>query len=292
MSLLEHVRLHLPDFDRIEENPIFNSAKNLVGWNSIVYLKSGFPIAGGTHVDKETAFRIAIAETLERLEVLRLAKEAPESVALDELPDSTGFAAGFDEKKTRFRSVCEAVERWTWSKWIDQKYNISKVLIKSDALSAMGRHFINEFDSVEFFESSVNVELLTGEIWPLVFAAVVGYRENGAFPGSRVTGGDDDLWTHAIVEAKRNYRNFRALRTGDFILRSPDKWLADRCRYFGENAAAAREQVWQASTSMLPVCKVKLHKKAPVKTDRFYLYRTLCADFLPWHLGPVTRFVY
>jgi hypothetical protein len=55
-----------PTFGRIEECEIKDQEGKEIGWHSVAFDYSDFPICGGTRPSREEARRVAVAEGLER----------------------------------------------------------------------------------------------------------------------------------------------------------------------------------------------------------------------------------
>lgn len=187
----------IPDFSHLEES-IFKVGDITIGHQCVLVLKSGYPFAGGTDVNPEIARRICAAEAIERSYVSRLKESDPRLT-------SCGFAAGFEEKPTIFRAVCEAVERWAWSKWIDDAYSLNRANPKYER--PLEVHFASYFSEVFAFSRSIHSD---SSLWPtfmdknLEFYVAIGQVDGGIFPGSRVTTGVDKRWDHPILEAWRH----------------------------------------------------------------------------------------
>src|SRR3990167_4634158 len=107
----------------LEEAPIVDEKANTIGWHSSVLNLEKNALSSGCAETREVARRIAIAEAIERAMFKRmLASPQAKEFCLDQIPSSSGFAVGFEKEATAFRSLCEAVERWAWSQWIDERY--------------------------------------------------------------------------------------------------------------------------------------------------------------------------
>lgn len=135
MSLsLSPAEVHLlePRFKALREAPIVDSdlpGAPTVGWLSTAFTENGVPLGGGCAQSRTSARKIALAETLERaaFHKLKVSSEAESQFRLLSFASTCGFAAGFEPQQTRFRSVCEAVERWARAKWIDEGGKVSQM---------------------------------------------------------------------------------------------------------------------------------------------------------------------
>lgn len=293
MNWEELVSNKIPSFLRLVETPIFSQAKNIIGWHCIAEVERYGSFAGGTHKLRDTARRIAIAELLERACVLKLrsGKRASEFL-FDDYPTSSGCAAGFDDQRTRFRSIAEGLERWAWSQWIDKQVGMSEAKVQIDALSPLAQHFYAMFEDVKFFAAKISGLNFEGLPKTLQFSVAVGFSEKGAFPGSRVTTFDDDPWTHALIESYRHLDiSKRFTPTTDE--QKASSWYFDRVLFFAENRYHAEKQMVIDEQRNFPVPELLFHSVLPSEFPQpFAIYRTLFSDFLSWDLGSKERFVY
>lgn len=283
-----------PRFMKLEEKRLIGRDGRDIGWNSNAISANGMALGGGTAVEREDARRVALAEFAERGLVERIV--ADESTRrrfwMDEDSSTSGFAAGFERESTRFRALAEAVERWAWVQWIDHARFVPPVVVSPASLSGFASDLFEFFDRVEFrrVKTPVAGGWLTHDLW---FHIVLGFKDGGVFPGSRVTTESDDGWTHGAVEAWRNLNNFTILKDHpELRLRDADSWLIDRCLYFGENAAAAMVQIPTTAGSAWPEARIRDLLEYPTGRKDVFLFRSLCVDNVPWSSGPVTRFIY
>lgn len=277
------------DYAGIEEQKILNKSKHVVGWHSHVMNKAGQPLGGGTSQDILTARRVAIAEFIERGLVKKL-KENRSDVdrfKLDSIPTTSGFAAGFELAGVRFRSICEGLERWAWSQWIDHGYLLPE--IRLPLLTPLAKQLVKPFELLKAYQTGFNCEL-TGINFQLVFSVLLGVTEKGVFAGSRVTSAYDEPWTHSATEVWRNYRNFLWLQKSEYLPETED-WFLKRIQYFGQNKAVAFDLIGAAKNESWPQPQIDLFLGFE-PLPGVYLWRTLFQDFVPWHLGPESRFVY
>lgn len=213
-----------------------------------------------------------------------LLKLNPDIKSMDQQPICD--AAGFEKKGAGVRSICEAVERWAWSKWIDEGYFMPVVL--KPELTKLAEFLHSLFTSTTFFQ----VYLQVGVPFPireLKFTVFLGFKGKGVFAGSRVTGEFDDSWEHAIIESYRNLKNFEM---NDRNKIDSENLIGRRAYYFGTHADEAMKQVNCANKEDWPIATLKLHKEISTGFDDVYLYRSMCNDFQHWHLGDEKRFVY
>lgn len=288
MNKMEFLLKLNPQFAGIKMQEIIYDLK-VTGFNCLVQDTSLHTFSGGTSSCKETAKRIAIAEAFER-SFLTLINSDPllrSEYFLNEYPSSTGFAAGFNKAKTNFRSICEGLECWAWSKWIDENHYI-KNIDPPHRLSILAKGLLENFKEFFWFkrcfEISVNNKLLD-----LEFVVFLGCTHEGIFPGSRVSSKGDDLYEHAIIEAYRNLKNSELYRNSNI---SPSDIIQERVIYFSQNKNLAFEQINQATKTDWPQPEIRLLKNYNTGHPEIFLTRCLMKDFIGWHEGDVTRFVY
>lgn len=282
--MLNNIFKAIPNFEKIQVAPVLDQSET-VGWNATV-LTPNEPIGSGTHFDKNIAIRIAIAESLERSLLISLKKNNVEDYHLDLHPTTSGFACGFNRYLTSFRSFCEAIERWAWSKWIDEQIGISKCRIDISRLSKLDLFFLNSFDDYDTFEITLKVKSSKFHLDELHFGIFLGFKDSGIFPGSRVTTSKDFTWSHPLVEA---WRHFKISQEG--IQENSNSIITKRIKYFGKNKSSAIKQI-PNEPSAWPMPDILFHKEVITDLDDVFLWRTICKDFKGWHLGDETRFVY
>jgi hypothetical protein len=130
---------------------------------------------------------------------------------------------------------------------------------------------------------------VTGKTRRLLFSVFLGFKGKGVFAGSRVTSAMDDQWEHAVIEASRNLKNFELSGS----IPTPDaSIIAQRVNYFGAHSDHAVLQIERAKKEIWPKAKMELN--VPIETGivDVFLHRSLCTDFVFWHLGDEKRFVY
>ncbi len=209
--MIDYIQKLCPDFDSVYESILKNKYDEDIGWLSTIKLKSGEPIGGGCSHSRDTARRIAVAETLERVMFEKIFNsELKNDFLINEFPSTSGFACGFDESKTLLRAICEAAERWVWSKWIDEHCLIERSRVNSNKMPKIAQHFYDQFDEVHFFYRKFLIEHEKVGILPLQIGITIGIKDGGVFPGSRVGSLKDDLWTHALLESWRHLHIFNS----------------------------------------------------------------------------------
>lgn len=204
--MIDLLKVLVSDFSHFQEHAIGESNKNVVGYQSSLITSQNRPFAGGTAAILNHARRICAAEAIERVSFLKALKTPTENkrLLLNEYPTTCGFAAGFEENSTVFRAVCEAVERWAWTKWIDESKGIKRVYPKIE--KPLSSYFLDQFDEVFFFQSELAILADGLPLFipkNLTWTVAIGKKGNGIFPGSRVTTNKDELWEHPLLEAWR-----------------------------------------------------------------------------------------
>lgn len=284
MNLLEVIRARVKNFDKIDVNPIFDEDQNKVGFHAISYLKDGFPFSGGTHSSQQIAIRICIAEALERTFFFNILLENNNDFLTNEFPSTCGFACGFEFEKTKYRAICEAIERWAWSKWIDDGFKLNiKFDVKLDSLSnALSMVFVKK----KYYSIKLNILDMTVQ-----FCVFIGETENGIFAGSRVCNINENPWTHAVAEAFRNFRNYETHQSSKLNSMNEDI-VRRRAIYFGSHKIEAQNQIENAIKLHWPQPSIRILKEFKTGIPQVYLWRCLLNDWLDWDSGDETRFVY
>lgn len=284
-SLKQSILKFFPDFKSIEVYPIFNLDKDILGWNAIAYTNMMYPISGGTHVNQDTAIQICISELFERSYFLNLSRSTTcKDFLINEYPTTCGFAFGFDNQKSKFRSFCEALERWTWSKWIDDHYQMEKVsmIVEKDPLTSQ---LLDTFSDYACYEKRFTINGVQ-----LKVSIFLGFLNCGVFAGSRCCHLEQNSWRHSVIEAHRNYRNSLLENVSHQNLKK--SIIRDRVLYFAENKDVAMGQVERATKLDWPQPVARLIRRVEDTEEGHFLWRTILHDWTPWHLGDEKRFVY
>ena len=282
--MLGLLRQLIPDLTRLEDAPI-KSGDRTVGFHSILFREGGIPAGGGCGETIEKARRIAVAECIERALFFQL-KASPSAAEflIPEYPTSCGFAAGFNDSKTRLRALFEAAERWHWSQWIDRGCRIDQVQVDPARLTDYSRYFLGCFDHVGFYRREFQFCEMALQI-----GIVLGIKGEGVFPGSRVAQAGEDLWSHGLVEAWRHLEIFRYL-SENTPANAP---IVDRrILFFGKNKEVAFEQISAATKSEWAEPKLRLLKSWNPLGKKAFFWRAVCHDYIGWDKGDERRFVY
>jgi len=275
----------------ILEQPIVDSQNTVVGYHCYAQNKSGTTISGGTFKDKETALRIAVAELIERYFFQELCKtESAKQYYIDEYPSTCGFAAGFDNKSTRFRAICEGLERWAWSQWIDYRFNLP-LDASEKKHTALTQTLGADFDQTFTYSKLFQINISDTEALELKLVVFLGCKGDGIFAGSRVGSAGDELWEHAVVEASRNYKNSL------FYAKHPEKidhksTFAIRLLYFSKNKSEALKQISMATNIDWPTSELLVLKQLDTGFDNIFIWRCLFKNYIGWHIGDEKTFVY
>lgn len=288
-DLLKELRKIHPQFKEIIVQNI-DSDNRIIGYKAISRCQNSLTISGGTSKDHYQAIRIAISEAFERIIVKKIFQDhvLKNEFLLNEYPSTSGFAAGFNKKNTQFRAICEGLERWSWSKWIDQSFKIDQI-DEPSLLSELSMHFRKYFKQAYWFEKKFNLYADSLGFLNLHLVIFLGFTDEGVFPGSRVSTIDDNLYEHPVIEASRNYENYLLNKKTNI---DSDNIIKERVIFFGENKQIALKQVNQATKTDWPQPKIRLLKDYDTGHPEIFLTRCLMQDFIGWHEGDVTRFVY
>jgi hypothetical protein len=280
-----------PRFDHLEESPVAGaSVSQPIGWHFNAMGLNSLCLGSGLAPDRDTARRIALAETLERavFRKLRDSNQAHE-FWLDKNPTTCGFAAGFEFEKARIRSICEAVERWARALWIDNGFALMEVPSPRVFLSPLGKHLIEPFQDCLYLMGEFSVQdPIKRSMINLKLAVVVGMTKDGVFPGSRVCSDQEDPWEHACLEAWRHHLVFKNNSLPDL----PENSFLHRISYFGTKRELAVSQIERASRYDWPKPNIDLHRSHEELGGKLFVWRSLCDGYLGWESGGIDRFVY
>jgi hypothetical protein len=277
----------IPTFGKLLKSPVGD-----VGWAVTAVDSDGLALGGGIHQNSETAMRITIAECLERATVMRLMRgKSTSEFLLDQYPGTCGFACGFESEAVRFRALCEAYERWIWEQWIDSSYNLEEIPPEDINLSPLALSLSKPFDNIRYFKRSFTGRDPEDNPMYLNIGIVIGYLDGGVFPGSRVTGAGDDLWTHGTIEAWRHTR----INELESQVRKKNDITYQRIFHFAKNAEIADKQINHGRTDSVKAPKIKFLKewKSSIDDDSpYFVWRALCEGFVGWEKGDINRFIY
>lgn len=245
-------------------------------------------ISDGTSDSKDIALRIALSEDIERLFFRIIAKNDSARFLITEYPTTCGFAAGFDQEKTKLRSLCEALERWAWSKWIDDKYILPE-LNTHPSKNLLSSRLSSCFESESFYCKDFDFFYETSTL-KLKFAVYLGFTKNGVFPGSRVCSIYENPWDHAIIEAYRNFENSKiyALDNQKIDLQN---MASIRNDFFAKNKTIALNSISSCHKKQWPTPEVLIDEHYNTQISNCFIHRSLMKDFIGWHLGSESRFV-
>ena len=277
----------LPEIASAEESPIEVEGR-VVAWHVVLFDQGKNALGGGFHELKETARRIAIAEAAERKLVSSLRESAlATNFQLNIHPTTCGFAAGFDSEKTRQRAIAEAVERWAWSKWIDEYYVMNKLKLETIKLSQHGKFISSFFDSVIYFGQTIDTSGIPDFVNSIEIGIVIGFKGDGAFPGSRVAVTKDEIWDHAFIEAWRHLEISKKYKGS-----IEDPFPYGRIFHFAKNASEALTQIDKANKVQWPSPCASLILEHQTNIKELHLWRAIMKDFISWGTGDQKRFVY
>lgn len=282
-SLLKFNELTLQEFSLEQEI-------GLDYWHTTFIDTSGQPLSCGFGKDQFYSRKIAYSEFLERKAFLEI-KNSDESIqekwGINLIPTACGFAAGFNQANTVFRSMAEGFERWVMSQWIDEGKHIEQ--IKRDhvlaRLDPASRWFRDQFDDVQFYLKEVVVPF-NQEFMKLRVAFTIARKDGGVFPGMSCRIQDDDcLWQHALVESYRNLLvSINTPATGFFP--------SDKIHFFAKNADVAFDQINRANDEQWTLPRISLHRSEYLAMHDVFISRTIFQGWKSWNAGPVERFLY
>jgi hypothetical protein len=291
-DLLESLKeLNFP-VSKIIQQPIVDNEGLTLAWNFYVQNKEGISLAGGTNVNSEIAKTIAIAESFERALAKKISMDPIKSkeFLMDLFPTSCGFASGFDQSTTKLRAIKEAVERWAWSKWIDESFQMNEIELKNKLANPLSQYIFKLFPKVRIHRKDGILVLHKDLHLNYSFLVLILENENGVFAGCRAGPPNEDLISHSAIEAFRNYQNFKLLSKNDAL--NTNSVVAKRNIYFATHKEEAFEQIKRSTNKSWPQAEISILKEYPTMVPGVFLWRCLMKDFLGWHIGDVKRFVY
>ncbi|MGZ3775668.1 MAG: hypothetical protein ACXVCY_17970 [Pseudobdellovibrionaceae bacterium] len=268
----------------IQESAILDKNGNQVAWHCTTVLDTKQGYSGGFHKNLNTARKIAVSEFIERNIVKHFSLQRPKEWQFDKVPTGCGFAVGFNKDATVFRSLCEAIERWTLSKWIDENFLMEKVNPTLNSVSS--NFFASTFENVEYYLHEIPMNVSGNKVAIISVGAVVAQMNDGIFLGSRASLDLHDVWEHALLEAYRHLLIFRnGLESSIFPF--------NRIFYFAKNKNDALKQINSKKRNFLPMPSIDFQRVEPLPQDEgIFIARTILSGGKPWHLGPVSRFLY
>ncbi|MGK5088332.1 hypothetical protein WDW86_12300 [Bdellovibrionota bacterium FG-2] len=285
----------IPNLGRMEDL-LIGDLQNVIGYHSTIFLQNGAAYGGGCGATTAVSRRVAVAECIERALFAQIqGTEEVNEFLIPEFPSTCGCAAGFDAEKTMFRAIFEAIERWSWSQWIDFGFSIQRVSVESSALDPYARYFHNYFDEVQFLRRDfVFLDPTMSRLGKidLSIGIVLGIKDGGIFPGSRVAHANADIWQHGLVEAWRHAMIYKHLLNRSEENAPALSVIDQRILHFGRDKDKALRQIESARCVDWPSPQLRLLKQYNTKSPDYFLWRALCHNFIGWHEGPETRFVY
>lgn len=278
--MIDRLKLAFPNFSHLQESPL-ESGGIIYSWQVTAFDHTGEPIGSGFSKDLSSARKIAISEFIERNFVLN-AKKSSERLnwKLDQFPTACGFASGFDPLNTKIRSIGEAIERWSLSKWLDENCPLEKECFPQWRTDS--KILLRDFENVHAFKKEF-LFLTDNMTVPFYLCAVVGLTKKGAFMGSAVRSGFDDSLAHSILEAHRHLLISQQERNFEL-------YPFNRIKYFSTNRNAAEALVFQNRTSDWTTPVIEFQKS--YQNDLFCITRTIFKDWIPWERGPLDRMLY
>lgn len=280
-ELLSELNLSVCEYHISE---IKDKSDNILGYHSTVMDSLETPIAGGFATSLNEANKIALAEFIERKTVKRFAAESKSKKEwhLDKLQTGCGFAVGFDKRNTLLRSICEGVERYVLSQWIDNKKPLRKV---NPPLSQIGNYFYAQFESVDFYHVEVPF-VSERSAFSVHIGATVGLSEKGAFLGSNAQVGPCDLWTHALLESFRHFLLSVNTETKDIF-------PYNRVHFFSKNKEIALKSIPRGPIKKLAAPSISFSKIEQLQEDpSVFIARTIFHGWRRWSEGNEDRFLY
>lgn len=275
---------HLKDkISFLQESSLEANGKHIC-WQVTAFDQSGVPVGSGLSTDKKNAIKIAISEFIERSFVhqLKSSKTGAIEWKLDEFPTSCGFAAGFNLRNTKLRSIAEGLERWALSNWFDYDCPLQEIqLIHATKESIITNELSKEFAHIRCFTKDFAV-LFEQQLINLYLVMTIGFSSTGAFFGSAVRASRVEAIDHALTESHRHLLISR--QTRDF-----NKFPFNRILYFSNNREKAESILNKTRTNVWPVPQVLFQK---AHQESFAIVRTIFEGWTPWNHGSLGRPLY
>ena len=255
-------------------------------WHTNILDKNQKSISAGFGQQIEKSRSIAYSEFLERSAFIKI-KNSDENTknkwGLNIIPTGCGFAAGYNLKNVILRSIGEAAERWTMSKWIDDSNHIEKITLEEN-LDQASKWFYSQFDKVDLYKKTIVVQYADKFLkYDIGFS--LGFKNDGVFPGSAFDYSNSGLWQHALLES---YRHYLIFKNNTVKYGFPD----NKVHFFASNAGIAIDQISKAKNTIWPSPTINMHNSEYCQNENFYLARTIFSGWKSWNLGPVERFLY
>lgn len=187
------------------KKPILNSDRAVVGWTCYARDEIGNLLGSGTAVSLLGAQRAAISEYLEEVLVQKLGA-APNSqfdLMLETQPGRLGFAAGFDNLRTRYRAICAGLEVWAWENIFKRNLSLRVVSSQEMLSSRLTRQLFRSFEKVILCCADFRVGDVSLVDSVMRFHLVLGFQDGSLFVGGKVSYENEDGWTEATVRANR-----------------------------------------------------------------------------------------
>ncbi|MCM2281070.1 MAG: hypothetical protein NDI61_04405 [Bdellovibrionaceae bacterium] len=189
---------------------------------------------------------------------------------------------------TRQRAIAEALERWAWSKWIDEGFSLNEQKNVQFSSIPVTDFIVRKFDEVLCFSKNLSIYVSHAEKYPVSLPITLGKSGDGVFAGSRVAPLGQDLWTHALVESWRHM---------EYFIKSPSdarfSGVASRIHHFCRHGNEALALVNREPTKTnWPEPQMALLDGIPVANGKAHIWRALLKNFRAWHEGGAERFVY
>lgn len=260
-------------------------------WHASILSADTITITGGYSESPELAIQIGLAELIERYEVNQLSKDPKlkKEFFLDTHNSSCGFAAGFSSSSTQLRAIAEAVERWGWSKWIDDGFSMQKLEAEEVKSLSLPNLFTKNFNELICFKKAIPIRVNQFLELDLSLCVLLGLTEDGVFPGSRVDISSDLCWSHAALEAWRHFHISLDERS-----RNRKNFPFNRIHCFANNKSAALSQIPESDSTnrVWPIPRVLTLKKVRNLDPSIHVWRCLIDNYINWNSGDEKRFVY
>lgn len=283
MKRLTYGQMPLVKTIELEDSELIWEISDLAGGFHVNCVDPLSAVTGsGFALSMETAKQKAFCELNERILYSQLLRREDLKAAwgFDFDRSGSGFAAGFSPEKTTFRSLCEGIERWALSQWIDGGYALSEIGAPED--SYLITHIQTIFDKVDCLTAEVPL-LLNQKIMKIHVSVVLAWLGDGVFVGYGTKASQKESLEHASVESLRNW----------LIFKNQEKrrqFPFNRIEFFARHADVARNAISEKREVAWPVPTIRLFRTE--KFGEIHLARSIFEGWTPWQHGPLERFLY
>jgi hypothetical protein len=154
-------------------------------------------------------------------------------------------------------------------------------------LTDISKSLLKKFDSVKFLKVSFQNSTISDFPDDYSFYVILGLKDQGVFPGSRIDTCDQLGWEHCAIEAWRHLLIFKSYKNTESELSFP----FNRIIYFGSNGIPDNLNI-KKDRKLWPKPVLQLCKPVPTLCENVFVWRSLLENYIGWDKGSHARFVY